>query len=182
MIKSVSTLLFFMVSALCFSQNNENTFLRQYMKENNLGGTVIIEDKNSGKKYVYNAKRSEEGYLPASTFKIINTLIALQTGAVKDEKEYIKWDGTDKGFKEWNKDQNILTAFPVSCVWFYQELAGRIGNDRYLYYLTMLKYGNGKTGKNVDTFWLDGDLRISAKEQIEVIKSIYFEKYPFNLN
>lgn len=31
----------------------------------------------------------------------------------------------------------------------------------------------------MDTFWLDGDLRISAVEQVEVMKNVYDEKYPF---
>jgi len=174
--------LFLLVSLLSFGQNSDAVFLEKFMKENNLRGTIIIESLKDSKKYTYDVKRSEERYLPASTFKIVNTLIALQEGVTKSENEYIKWDGLDKGFAEWNKDQNIMTAFPASCVWFYQELARRIGNDRYLYYLKILKYGNGKTGKKVDTFWLDGDLRISAKEQIEVMKNIYFEKYHFNIN
>jgi beta-lactamase class D len=179
----LSLILFlFTVLLLTYCQNTDTAFLEKYMNQNNLKGTIIIENIDSSKKYTYNVKRSEEYYLPASTFKIINTLIALQEGVIKSEKEYIKWDGLDKGLAEWNKDQNILTAFPASCVWFYQELAKRIGNERYLYYLNKLKYGNGKTGKNIDTFWLDGDLRISAKEQIEVMKNIYFESYPFNKN
>lgn len=183
---SMNKLLFILLLSIgllsCFSQNTDNTFLEQYMKENNIKGTVIIESLKENRKYIYDIVRSEERYLPASTFKIINTLIALQEGIIKNENEYIKWDGLDKGLAEWNKDQNILTAFPASCVWFYQELARKIGNDRYLHYLNELKYGNCKTGKNIDTFWLDGELKISAKEQIEVIKNIYFEKYNFDKN
>ena len=43
-----------------------------------------------------------------------------------------------------------------------------------------MNYGNSKTGEHVDSFWLDGDLRISAIEQIDVLKNIYREKYTFD--
>jgi beta-lactamase class D len=74
---------------------------------------------------VHNESRAKRGLLPASTFKIPNTLIALDQGAVRDEKEIIRWDGKDKGLAAWNRDQSIETAFPMSCVWFYQALAKR---------------------------------------------------------
>jgi len=74
----------------------------------------------------------------------------------------------------------MKSAFSASCVWFYQELARRIGNDKYKTYLKEMNYGNMKTGSAVDSFWLDGDLRISAIEQLEVMKKIYGEKYPFD--
>jgi len=178
--KFLPVFLVFLISLTICNKKTDKIFLDVYMKENKLTGTVIIENLNKGEKFIYNEKRSKEPYLPASTFKIINTLIALQEGVIKDEYEIIKWDGKDKGFAAWNKDQNIISAFPESCVWFYQELARRIGNKRYLYYLNLLKYGNGKTGNKIETFWLDGDLRISAEEQIEIIKNIYLEKYQFN--
>src|SRR4030042_4802827 len=98
----------------------ELPFLENYIKQNNIKGTFVIESLKSGERHVYNEKRSKEQYLPASTFKIINTLIALQEGAVKNENEYIKWDGTDKGFPQWNKDHNLLSAFPDSWCCVYQ--------------------------------------------------------------
>ena len=122
---------------------------------------------------IYNKERSENKYLPASTFKIVNTLIALQEKIVKDENEIIKWNGKDYGMAVWNKDQNMKTAFATSCVWFYQELSKKIGNDIYLKYLKNINYGNEKTGPIVESFWLEGDLRITAVEQIELLRKIY---------
>ena len=159
---------------------NGNPFLQGYMEGKGIRGTVIIESFRQKKRYVYNAARSREAFLPASTFKIVNTLIALQERAVKDENETLKWDGRDRGVPAWNRDQNMKSAFPASCVWFYQELAKKTGNGKYLEYLGAMKYGNGKTGSRVDTFWLDGDLRISAVVQIEVLKNIYARSYRFD--
>ncbi|MEH0018736.1 MAG: penicillin-binding transpeptidase domain-containing protein [Desulfobacter sp.] len=122
--------------------------------ERDANGTIVISSLDSNTQFLNNKARAEKRLLPASTFKIPNTLIALDTGAVADEKEIIKWDGQDKGWYRWNKDQSLETAFPFSCVWFYQELAGRVGNASYLKYLDGIDYGNEQTGKNLDTFWL----------------------------
>jgi beta-lactamase class D len=162
------------------AETGTSPFLAQYIKENNITGTVVIESLKTNKTYIYNDKRSKERFLPASTFKIVNTLIALQEKAVRDENEIIQWDGKDKGIPDWNKNQNMKIAFPVSCVWFYQELAKKVGNGKYLSYLKKMNYGNMKTGKDVDSFWLDGDLRISALEQIDVLRNIYGETYAFD--
>ena len=166
--------------SVVWAGNKPGSFLEQYMKENNFNGTVVIESLKTGKIHVYNNKRAKKGYLPASTFKIVNTLIALQENAVRDENEVIKWDGKEKGMPDWNKDQNLKSAFPLSCVWFYQELAKKIGKDRYISYFRKMKYGNMRAGTNLDSFWLDGGLRISAAEQIAVLKNIYNEKYDFD--
>jgi beta-lactamase class D len=142
-------------------------------------GTIVISSLDGKTAYVHNDARAAERFLPASTFKIPNTLIALEEGAVRDEGEIIKWDGKDKGRPEWNKDQSLATAFPASCVWFYQELAKRVGDGTYRRYLSRMKYGNSRTGPDVTTFWLNGDLRISAREQIAFLKKLVREDLPF---
>lgn len=80
---------------------------------------------------------------------------------------------------EWNKDQNLKTALPLSCVWFYQELAKKVGIEKYSEYLNQINYGNKKVGTKADNFWLEGDIRISAKEQIDFLKKVYNEEYNF---
>ncbi|MCI5139195.1 MAG: class D beta-lactamase, partial [Candidatus Electrothrix sp. AR1] len=84
-----------------------------------------------------------------------------------------------KGWSSWNRDQSLETAFPISCVWFYQELAKRVGNSKYLSHLDTLDYGNMRTGPDVTTFWLEGDLKISAREQIDFLKKLYKNQLPY---
>ncbi len=156
--------------------------LAKLFSERNVKGTIIISSLDGKTEYLYNKARSEKRFLPASTFKIPNTLIALEEGAIVNEKEIIKWDGKDKGWSPWNKDQSLETAFPITCVWFYQELAKRIGNSKYLSHLDRLNYGNKNTGSEVTTFWLEGELTISAREQIELLKKLYKEDLPYKKN
>ena len=101
--------------------------LTNLFRNKGINGTIVISIMDGTKKYIHDDERANSRMVPASTFKIPNTLIALEEKAVADEKEIIKWDGVDKGMAVWNKDQSIQTAFPSSCVWFYQALAKRVG-------------------------------------------------------
>lgn len=117
---------------------------------------------------------------PASTFKIPNTFIALETKAIKDEKEVIKWDGKPKRLKIWEKDYDLDSAYKNSAFWFYQEIAKRVGEQRYHKYLKALDYGNQDISSGLTTFWLGSSLKISPKNQLEFLQKLYSEKYPFS--
>lgn len=166
-------------SSIIFAKDKDPIELPELFEKRGIEGTIIISSLDGKIEYIQNKSRSPKRYLPASKFKIPNTLIALEEGAIINEKEIIKWDGKDKGWEPWNKDQTLETAFPSSCVWFYQELAKRVENDKYLSHLNKLHYGNEKTGPDVTTFWLKGELKISAREQIEFLKKLYKEEIPY---
>jgi len=152
--------------------------LARLFHDRGVEGTIVISSLDGATEFVHNRERSETRFTPASTFKIPNTLIALEAGAIEDENEIIAWDGQEKGSPLWNKDQSLSTAFPLTCVWFYQKLAERVGDRRYREYLSLFGYGNEKTGPDVTTFWLDGDLEISVREQIRFLKKVYAETLP----
>src|SRR3954463_3880174 len=89
------------------------------------------------------AERSGEAKLPASTFKIPNSLIALETGVVGDpDKDIFKWDGVVRSIEPWNKDHTLRTAIAASVVPVYQEIARRVGAERMQKYLDLFDYGN----------------------------------------
>lgn len=157
---------------------NEND-LKNIFDKTNLNGTIVISSLNSNEKYIYNNPRAIKRYIPASTFKIPNTLIALEENVIKNEYEIIKWDGKVRLYDSWNKDQNLQSAISVSCIWCYQKFAKEIGNDKYLTYLDKIDYGNHRTGSDVTTFWLEGDIKISAIEQIFFLKKLYKNELPF---
>ena len=114
--------------------------------------------------------RSGEGKLPASTFKIPNSIIALETGVVADpDKDVFKWDGVTRSIEAWNKDHTLRSAIAVSAVPVYQEIARRIGQERMQKYVDLLDYGNRDIGGGIDQFWLTGNLRIDPIQQIDFI-------------
>jgi len=129
---------------------------------------------------VYNLKRyRDSSYLPASTFKIVNSLIGLQTGKITNENMVIKWDGVQRTRDEWNKDLTMVEAFRVSAVPYYQEVARRIGRDTMQIWLDSLHYGTAKIKTAVDSFWLDNSLKISPDEELGLVKRLYFHQLPF---
>ena len=141
--------------------------------------TLVAASANGGVTFVYNDSRSAQRFSPASTFKIPNTLIALDALVVASKDSIFEWDGIDKGMQQWNQDQTLESAFRVSCVWCYQEIARKVGKKRYKSALTMLSYGNQSIGSEVDSFWLTGDLQISAREQIEFLRKLSQYAVPF---
>jgi beta-lactamase class D len=121
---------------------------------------VIASDRN----------RSGEARLPASTFKIPNSIIALETGVVGDpDKDVFKWDGVVRSIEAWNKDHTMRSAIAVSAVPVYQEIARRIGAERMQKYLDLFEYGNRDIGGGIDQFWLTGALRIDPVQQVDFV-------------
>jgi beta-lactamase class D len=121
---------------------------------------VIASDKN----------RSGEAQLPASTYKVPNSLIALETGVVEDpDKDIFKWDGVKRSIEAWNRDHTMRSAIAASAVPVYQEIARRIGQERMQKYVDLLEYGNRNLGGGIDQFWLTGDLRIDPVQQVDFL-------------
>lgn len=166
-------------TALSFSPlHAEDAQLAELFNQYKVSGTMVIQPLH-GEAYIHNDKRAESRYLPASTFKILNTLIALDEGAVETVETVLKWDGKDRGWSAWNRDHSMASGFPVSCVWCYQELARRVGNTAYLRHLQNVGYGNEKTGEELTTFWLQGELAISPVEQTRFLKRLYLGDLPY---
>ena len=141
-------------------------------------GTFVIHDVRKGMTQVYNPERAKKRFIPASTYKIANSLIALETGVVRDSEFTLPLDTAtvkpmDWWPESWRKEQTLKTAFQNSVYWYYQEIARRIGEDRMKAYLHKLDYGNQDMGGGLDTFWLIGDLRISPIEQVDFLRRLY---------
>src|SRR5205085_12519179 len=114
--------------------------------------------------------RSGQEALPASTFKIPNSLIALETGVVGDsDQDIFKWDGVVRSIEAWNRDHTMRTAIAASAVPVYQEIARRIGAERMQKHVDLFEYGNRNIGGGIDQFWLTGNLRIDPIQQIDFV-------------
>lgn len=172
----------------CSVNNNvkEDESLAPFFSDNNLTGCFAIMNNATGQFTAHNVNRyRDSSYLPASTFKIINSLIGLQTGVISSDSMVIPWDGVTREMPEWNKDLNMYEAFRVSAVPYYQEVARRIGKDTMTRWLDSLKYGLRSADDTfsirttVDSFWLDNSVKITPDEQLGIVKRLYFNQLPF---
>lgn len=170
------------------SRNNikQDNSLEKYFEENNVEGCFALMDNGTGKFTVYNLPRyRDSSYLPASTFKIVNSLIGLQTGKIISDSMVIKWDGIQRRIPDWNKDLTMYEAFRVSAVPYYQEVARRIGKDTMQRWLDSLKYGAKSDTERVvirsaiDSFWLDNSIKMTPDQQLGLVKRLYFDQLPF---
>ncbi len=141
-------------------------------------GAFVLHDPQTGRTVRHNPERSRTRFLPASTFKIPNSLIALETGVVPGPEFTLAWDSTRTPRQAWwpaawSRSNDLHSAFQNSVVWYYQELARRIAPERMRAHLAQFQYGNQNIGGGIDQFWLRGDLRVSAEEQIDFLRRFY---------
>lgn len=158
----------------------------KHFDSNKVSGTFGLFDNGTGQFTIYNLARfKDSSFLPASTFKIVNALIGIETGRISNEKMVIPWDGVVRRFPNgdtalsWNRDLNMEEAFKNSSVPYFQEVARRIGKDTMQQWLDSLQYGNKKIGGAIDSFWLNNSLKVSADEVLGVVKRLYFSQLPF---
>jgi beta-lactamase class D len=169
----------FMLSSCTVNKANNDESLKKYFDENKVDGCFTMLNNQDGEVTVYNMKYDTMRFSPASTFKIFNSLVGLQTGVITDEKMVIKWDGLKRMNEAWNKDMDMTEAFKVSCVPWYQEVARRIGKDTMQQWIDSLGYGNKNISGPIDSFWLNNTLKISPDEQLGFVKKLYFDQLPF---
>jgi beta-lactamase class D OXA-209 len=179
------TLISFGISSCKVIDNNKDlsrqTAFQSIFDTSSLKGSVLIWDYYEGKYFSNDFERSATGFLPASTFKIPNSIIGLELGNVDIENSIFKWDGQKRTFPSWEKDLSLKEAFRVSCVPCYQELARKAGTDSMRQYLGRLGYpGMVFDSSTVDNFWLEGPSAISAFEQVDFLKRFYFQDLPIS--
>lgn len=145
----------------------------------NVAGSILIYDIKEDQYYSNDFEWSNIGFLPASTFKIPNTIIGLETGVIESDSTVFKWDGERKWMKRWEQDLILKDALQFSCVPCYQELARNIGTDRMKAFVQKLNYGNLVIDSStIDDFWLMGESRISQMQQIDFLKRFYNSELP----
>ena len=144
-------------------------------------GTILIHDLQKDQYFSNDFEWANKGQLPASTFKIPNSIIALETGVVENDSTLFKWDGEKRALKIWQQDLIFKEAFQFSCVPCYQDVARRVGAQRMNTYLDKLNFGQMQVDSTtIDNFWLTGTSRISPFQQIDFLKRLYTSKLPIS--
>lgn len=144
-------------------------------------GAVLIYDIKKNTYYSNDFSWAKTGFIPASTFKIPNSIIALETGVVANDSTIFKWNGEKRSFKRWEQDLTFKKAFQVSCVPCYQEIARKVGVSRMKSYLKKLDYkGMVFDTLTIDNFWLEGKSKFSQMQQIDFLQRFYFSKLPIS--
>jgi len=146
--------------------------------------TFVLKNEKTQAYTVMNEKRANTAFTPYSTFKIANTLIAIETGVVKNLQQKLSFNREKYTIEKWwpsiwyEAPLPIRTAFQRSAVPIYQEIAMQIGEPNMQRYLNGFHYGNADISSGLDTFWLNGSIKISAKEQVEFLQRLFNKQLP----
>ena len=143
-------------------------------------GAFVLYEKAHKRWIRYRPEQCRTRSSPCSTFKVLNSLIALETGVADGPDFRLSWDGTRRSIEAWNRDQTLRSAFSSSCVWYYQALASRIGSERYQQIIPKIGYGNNDLSGGLVRFWLQSSLSISPDEQVEFLRRLHSHKLPFS--
>lgn len=142
-------------------------------------GTMVIANLDGTRQFVHNDSRANTRLPAASSFKILNSLIALDEGAITGPDEVFVWDGHHYDIPDWNQNHTLTSAYKVSCVWCYQVIASRIDPKTYQAQIQRAGYGQLVEPFDQTHFWLDGSLKISANEQVEFLRKLVNRSLPY---
>jgi len=176
--KIVSVILLCCIFDLCAAGMFDQSAVDDIFAEAGVNGTFVLFDLSANRFVIHNKERAESRFIPASTFKIPNSLIGLSSGAIESVDAILPYGGKPQFLKSWEKDMGLRDAIRISNVPVYQELARRIGIKRMAEYVTLLNYGNTQIGDTVDMFWLRGPLEISAIEQTRFLAKLAMGELP----
>ena len=185
MVKFICIFILILTHSFVFSQfNSRKAALLDLssFESNDYDFSMLVYDLDQNSYLYYNDSLINKNYTPASTFKIVNTIIGLENGIIDSANYLMKWDGIKRENTKWNADQTLGEAFRNSTIWYFQRLAKQIGQDKMQAGLELLNYGNKTIGDSIDQFWLDGTLKISMQDQVEFLTNIIKRKYKLKAN
>lgn len=156
----------------------DNALMERSFKD--FKAAFVIKDLKNGSFMRFSPEQCAVRQSPCSTFKIFNSLVGLDCGVLKDERQAFEWDGKDRDIDNWNRDHTLQTAMSNSVVWYYQKLASLIGESRMRKYIKSVHYGNEDITGGITKFWLESSLKISADEQEQFVERLVEDKLPFD--
>lgn len=169
----------FIANNTLHTQNLEDFSFKQHFIKAGVQGTFLLYDPKNDRHVAHNSDRLGKRFLPASTFKIPNSIIALETEVVEDLEEIIPYGGGKEYFKSWEQDMTLPQAFKASNVAVYHTIAKRVGIETYKEKLKAFGYGNQNPGETTEErFWLTGPIRISAADQVEFLRKLSSQSLP----
>lgn len=173
--KNIQLLLIYIIfSTGCSDSNTKVIDLSNIYNKYGVEGGFLLKSLNDDKVYYYNEEHCKQGYLPASTFKIVSSIIGLETGVVTGIDYAMPWDSINRQMDAWNQDHTLATAFQASCVPCYRKLVDEIGVQPIQDYVRKFDYGRMDIeSTNLTDFWLKGKSRITPYEQLDFLTDLF---------
>ena len=174
------------ISVLAFNKDQhsfseQNVVYKDYQTLfHDLTGSAVVYDTKMDQYMIYNEDESTTRYAPNSTYKIFSALFALENEIITKEHSKITWDGTLHKYDNWNQDQDLFHAMKNSTTWYFQHLDQQLGKKKLQTYYEQIGYGSKDLSNDIANYWMDGHLKISPVEQIDMLKRFYKNELSFD--
>lgn len=148
-------------------------------------GSFVLYDLNGDTWNVYDMEQATLRTAPNSTYKIYDALFGLEEGVIAPDDSFMAWDGTNHPFEAWNRNQDLFSAMQSSVNWYFEEIDKQIGSSAIQNYIRKIGYGNEIVNADLSAYWMQGALKISPIEQVELLTALYnnqFDFAPENIN
>ena len=142
-------------------------------------GSFVLYDLNGDTWNIYDMEQATLRTAPNSTYKIYDALFGLEEGVIAPDDSFMAWDGTNHPFEAWNGNQDLLSAMQSSVNWYFEEIDMKIGSSAIQDYIRKIGYGNEIVNANLSTYWMQGALKISPVEQVELLTSLHNNRFDF---
>ena len=164
---------------ISFTKNNcSYEDLSAFFKDYN--GCFVLYDTNADFWQIYNKEAAKERISPDSTYKIYSALLALENQLITPKHSAMEWDGKNYSIAEWMQNQDLASALRNSVNWYFQTLDQKAGLETLKNFYEKLDYGNHNLSGGETRFWMESSLKISAIEQVELLKKLYENSFQFD--
>ena len=142
-------------------------------------GSFVLYDLNGDTWKVYDMEQATLRTAPNSTYKIYDALFGLEEGVIAPDDSLMAWDGTTHPFEAWNGNQDLLSAMQSSVNWYFEEIDHQIGLAAIQNYIRKIGYGNEIVNADLSAYWMQGALKISPVEQVELLTALHNNRFDF---
>ena len=152
---------------------------------NGYEGSFVLYDMNNDAWNIYDMEHATLRTAPNSTYKIYDALFGLEEGVIAPNDSFMAWNGADYPFEAWNADQDLYSAMQSSVNWYFEEIDKQLGSSTIQNYIRKIGYGNENVSPDLSSYWMQGTLKISPVEQVELLTVLHnnsFDFAPENVN
>lgn len=142
-------------------------------------GCFVLYDQKGDTWNIYDMEQAALRTSPNSTYKIYDALFGLEEGVITPADSFLAWDGADYPFEAWNKDQDLFSAMQSSVNWYFTKIDEQLGSSAIQNYIRKIGYGNENIRSSLSSYWLEGTLKISPVEQIELLTDLNNNRFGF---
>lgn len=154
---------------------------QQHFSEQGTDGTFVLTEMGAERPPdVYNIGRARVRLPPADTYKILASLIFLETEVVASLDDDITWNGSGSDVPLMARTQSLSSAFSRPVDWVYAQLGDDVGTDRMEVWMSRTGYGNEYTRSLDGRMWRDGTLTVTPFDQVELMEAIFGDQHPFD--